>query len=108
MLIESAFLRLEVRLTPRASRDLLEGETRLSDGKRVLSARVRAVPEKGDANEALLGLIAKSCGVARSRVSLISGHGSRLKSVRVDGDPEKLAAALGLQCETSSAKKESA
>ena len=48
-------LRLEVRLTPRASCDLIEGEKLLSDGRRVLAARVRAVPEKGAANEALLG-----------------------------------------------------
>ena len=94
MVASDGHLRLEVRLTPRASRDLLEGEARLSDGRRVLLAWVRAVPEKGAANEALLGLVAKSCGVARSRVSLVSGHGSRLKSVRIEGNPERLAAAL--------------
>ena len=101
-------LRLEVRLTPRASCDLIEGETLLSDGRRVLAARVRAVPEKGAANEALLGLIAKSCGVARSRVSLVAGHGSRLKSVRVEGDPERLAAALAAHREIAPSKKETA
>ena len=101
-------LRLDVRLTPRASRDLLEGETRLADGRRVLSARVRAVPERGAANEALLALIAKSCGVARSRVSLVAGHGSRLKSVRVEGDPRSLAAALEAHREISPSKKETA
>jgi uncharacterized protein len=101
-------LRLDVRLTPRASRDLLEGETRLANGRRVLSARVRALPEKGAANEALLVLIAKSCEVARNRVSLVAGHGSRLKSVRVEGDPASLAAALEAHCETSPSKKKTA
>jgi uncharacterized protein YggU (UPF0235/DUF167 family) len=95
-------LRLEVRLTPRAACDLIEGEKLLSDGRRVLAARVRAVPEKGAANEALLRLVAKSCGVARSRVSLVAGHGARLKSVRVEGDPERLAAALGIHGKHSS------
>jgi hypothetical protein len=94
MVARTDHLRVEVRLTPRASSDVIEGETRLADGRRVLSARVRALPEKGAANEALLGLIAKGCGVARSRVSLVSGHGSRLKSVRIEGNPERLAAAL--------------
>jgi uncharacterized protein YggU (UPF0235/DUF167 family) len=105
MVARADHLRLEVRLTPRASRDLLEGETRLSDGRRALAARVRAVPEKGAANEALLDLIAKRCGVARSRVSLVSGHGSRLKSVRVEGDPRSLHAALEAHRETSPSKK---
>jgi uncharacterized protein YggU (UPF0235/DUF167 family) len=93
-------LRLEVRLTPRASCDLIEGEKLLSDGRRVLAARVRAVPEKGAANEALLRLVAVSCGVARSSVSLVAGGG--LKSLRVEGDPERLAAALGLHAKNSS------
>jgi uncharacterized protein YggU (UPF0235/DUF167 family) len=105
MVAPADHLRLEVRLTPRASRDLIEGETQLSDGRRMLSARVRAVPEKGAANEALLGLIAKSCGVARSRVSLVAGHGSRLKSVRVEGDAKRLAAALEAHRKNSSSKE---
>jgi len=90
-------LRVDVRLTPHASRDVLEGETRLSDGRRVLAARVRALPEKGAANEALLRLIAKSCGVGPKQVSLLSGATSRLKSIRVEGDPASLAASLGLE-----------
>ncbi|MBV9568136.1 MAG: DUF167 domain-containing protein [Hyphomicrobiales bacterium] len=101
-------LRLDVRLTPRASRDLLEGETQLVDGRRVLSARVRAIPEKGAANEALLQLIAKSFGVGRSRVSLVTGHGSRTKSVRIEGDPDRLAAALRAHCNISASNKENA
>jgi uncharacterized protein len=101
-------LRLEVRLTPRAARDLLEGETRLSDGRRVLAARVRAVPEKGAANEALLALIAKSFGVARSRVSLVAGASSRLKSVRIEGQSATLAAALAALGNVPSLKKETA
>ncbi|MFI5013671.1 MAG: DUF167 family protein [Hyphomicrobiales bacterium] len=89
-------LRVEVRLTPRASRDAIDSETLLSDGRRVLAARVRALPEKGAANASLLRLIAKTCGVGQSRVSLVAGAGSRLKSVRIEGDPAALAAALGL------------
>ncbi len=108
MVSPAAHLRLKVRLTPRAARDVLEGETQLSDGTHGLAARVRAVPEKGAANEALLGLIAKSLGVARSRVSLVAGHASRLKSVRVDGEPEKLAAAIAMLRKIPSPKKETA
>ena len=108
MVAPADHLRLEVRLTPRAARDFLEGETRLSDGRRVLSARVRAVPEKGAANEALLSLIARSFGVARSRVSLVAGHGSRLKSVRVEGEPLSLTAALEAHRQITPSKKETA
>jgi uncharacterized protein (TIGR00251 family) len=90
-------LRLEVRLTPRASRDALEGEKLLSDGRSVLAARVRAVPEDGRANASLIRLLAEACGVAASKVTLIAGASSRLKTVRIEGDPSKLVAALGLR-----------
>jgi uncharacterized protein (TIGR00251 family) len=89
-------LRLQIRLTPRASRDALDGEKVLSDGRRVLAARVRAVPEDGRANASLMRLLAETCGVAATKVSIVSGATTRLKSVRIEGDPAKLAAALGL------------
>jgi uncharacterized protein YggU (UPF0235/DUF167 family) len=96
MRLHNGYLRLEVRLTPRAARDAIEGEKLLSDGRRVLAARVRAVPEKGAANESLLRLIAETCGVAAGKVSLVAGASSRLKSIRIEGDPARLSAALGL------------
>jgi hypothetical protein len=89
-------LRVEVRLTPRASRDAIDGEKLLSDGRSVLAARVRAVPEDGRANAALLRLIAETCGIAAGKVSLVAGAASRLKSIRIEGDPDRLAAALGI------------
>jgi uncharacterized protein len=96
MSVSRDHLDLEVRLTPRAGRDAVDGEARLSDGRSVLAVRVRAVPEKGAANAALLALLAKTCGVGVSSASLLSGATSRLKRVRVKGDPRTLSAALGL------------
>jgi uncharacterized protein len=87
---------LEVRLTPRAGRDAIDGHAKLSDGRSVLAMRVRAVPEKGAANAAMLRLLAKTCGVGVTSASLVSGATSRLKIVRLKGDPRTLTAALGL------------
>lgn len=70
----------------------------LSDGRAVLSARVRAAPENGKANDALLRLVAASAGVARSQVSLSSGATSRLKTIHVTGDPQALIRALQAAC----------
>ena len=42
-------LTLHVRLTPKGGRDAIDGIETLSDGKAVLKARVRAVPEDGEA-----------------------------------------------------------
>ena len=54
----------------------------------MLKARVTAVPEKGKANKALIVLIAKSLGIAKSSIDLVSGDTSRKKILRIDGDPE--------------------
>jgi uncharacterized protein YggU (UPF0235/DUF167 family) len=53
---------------------------------------------KGEANAALLKLIAKSLGVAVPDVSLIAGAGARLKRVRISGAGVTLAAALEKIC----------
>lgn len=82
---------LDVRLTPRGGRDAFDGSATLSDGRRVLVARVRAVPEKGAANAALATLAAERFGVPKSAVSLAAGHTARLKTLRIAGDPERLA-----------------
>lgn len=86
---------LTVRLTPRAGRDWIEGIATLSDGRRVVAARVRAVPDRGAANQALIALLAKALDVPKSAVAIVAGHTARLKQVRIDGDPQELTRRLG-------------
>ncbi|AXS42329.1 DUF167 domain-containing protein [Breoghania sp. L-A4] len=81
---------LDVRLTPRAGHDRLDGIKILSDGRAVLLARVRAVPEKGAANAALITLLAKVLSVGKSGISVHSGQTARVKRLRLAGDPEFL------------------
>lgn len=89
---------LFVRLTPKSSADRLEGVEISADGRSYLKARVRAVPENGAANAALERLIGKALGVPASTVSVVGGGTSRLKTLRVAGDP----AVLALRVETLS------
>jgi len=84
---------VSVRLTPRGGRDLIEGVELLADGRCVLKARVRAATE-GEANEALLRLLARAAGVAPRAVSLVAGATARLKRLHIDGDSAALDAAL--------------
>lgn len=83
-------LHVTVRLTTRAAFDKIEGSLKLSDGTIVLAARVRAVPESGEANAAIEKLIAKALHVPRSNVDLAAGHESRIKRLRVTGDIDAL------------------
>jgi len=81
---------VQIRLTPGASRDEINGIDRAADGSAQLAARVRAVPEKGAANTALLKLFAKWLGVPKSAVSVRTGATSRLKTLHVQGTAELL------------------
>ncbi|MCB1539567.1 MAG: DUF167 domain-containing protein [Rhodoblastus sp.] len=85
---------LVVRLTPKGGRDAIDGVETMSDGKVVLKARVRAVPEDGKANAALIELLAKALRVPRSAVTVAAGHTSRVKTLEIAGDADGLAAAL--------------
>jgi uncharacterized protein (TIGR00251 family) len=90
--VEPAAIVLTVRLTPRAARDSVDGVGTLSDGRAVILARVRAVPDKGAANRALVELLAKTLRVPKSAVEVIAGTTARLKQVRVAGEPQVLGA----------------
>ena len=86
--------RVAIRLTPRADRDSLDGLAATRDGRPALAARVRAVPEKGRANEALLRLLSDAFGVPPGRLSLVGGPKDRHKTVLVAGEPDAVLRAL--------------
>jgi uncharacterized protein (TIGR00251 family) len=92
-----------LRVTPRGGRDDIDGVETLADGRRVVKVRVRAIAEGGEANRAVMELLAKALGVPKAKVRLLSGVTSRLKQVAVDGDPKILGEALRV---ATSAKKD--
>lgn len=51
---------------------------------------MRAVPEKGRANNALIALLAKALSVPKSTISLESGDSNRLKQLRITGGAKAL------------------
>jgi uncharacterized protein (TIGR00251 family) len=87
---ETAGIVVAVRLTPKADRDAIEGTGVLADGREVVRVRVRAVPEVGAANKALVRLIAEALKHPKSAVEVVSGATQRLKQIRIAGDPDDL------------------
>lgn len=67
-------------MIPRASRSEIVGE---HDGD--LKVRISAPPVDGAANEEVVRLLAKSFGVAKSSVTIVSGETSKTKRVRIEG-----------------------
>jgi len=83
-----------MRLTPKGGRDEIDRIEHLADGRSVLKARVRAAASDGEANDALMRLLAKALDVAPRQVSLLAGATARIKRLMIAGDGMALAAAL--------------
>ena len=78
---------LRVRAQPNASKDQIEGQAEDAAGQTFLKVRVRAVPEKGKANDAIEKLIARALGLPKSAVSVEKGETQRIKTVRISAAP---------------------
>ena len=85
---------LDLRVTPKSGRDAIDGIEELSSGQSVLKLRVRALPTDGEANDAVVALVAKSLKLPKSKVTLERGGTSRVKTLRLAGDPKTIVAAL--------------
>jgi len=82
-------LLLRVRLSPNASRDVIEGRVLAGEDQEPhLSIRVRAVPDRGKANKALIALLARQFKMAKRDIELIRGETSRLKVLKLSADTE--------------------
>ena len=71
---------IPLKVVPGASRSRLMGEW---NGR--LKIAVAAAPERGQANAAVVELMAKALGLRRSQVEIVGGLTSPLKMVRVEG-----------------------
>ena len=80
-------LLLAVRVTPKSSRDAVAGLHTAADGAVSLAVRVTAAPDKGRANKAVIGLLAKASGLPRSAFAIVSGETERCKTLLVTGNP---------------------
>ena len=85
-------MRFTVRVTPNASRDEIPERACDDAGREVLKVKVRAVPEGGKANRAVEKLIAKTLGLPKSAVRVVTGETSRIKGVGVDTEDGSAAA----------------
>ncbi|MGE0359608.1 MAG: DUF167 domain-containing protein [Vicinamibacterales bacterium] len=82
---------LDVRVIPRAPRSAVAG---VRDG--ALLVRLAAPPVDGEANAALIALLADALGVPRRDLALVGGERARRKRVKVSGmTPSEVAARLG-------------
>ncbi len=80
--------KITVKLTPKASKNEVQGWIKGPDGEKILKCRVTAVPEKGKANKALIALPAKHWKIPKSDIRMIRGETDRIKTLEVREGPQ--------------------
>jgi uncharacterized protein YggU (UPF0235/DUF167 family) len=81
--IASGGVEIRLRVTPRSRHDEARGLHVAPDGTMSLVVKVRALPDKGAANAAVIETLARALEVSKSRISLVSGSTGRSKTVLV-------------------------
>lgn len=82
---------MSVRAVPRASKSEIVGEV-----EGYLKIRISGHPVDGAANSELIKLLAKTFGVPKTAVEIISGQASKTKRIRINGvTAAKLQSVLG-------------
>ena len=79
-------VRLALRLTPRASRNGVDGIVQDAEGRPLLKLRLAAPPVEGAANEALIAYLAKTLSQHKADIAIRSGETSRVKILHLAGD----------------------
>lgn len=71
----------KVKVIPKSARSEIVGW----EGD-VLKVRLKAVPEKGEANEELIRFLSRELKIAKSLITILRGHTSREKTVHIGTD----------------------
>lgn len=87
---------LHVRVTPGASRAEASGTFTDADGQNWLQVKVRAAPDKGKANKAVIALLAKHLHLPKSRFELVRGATARTKVLHLSSAGQSCEKALEL------------
>ncbi len=86
---------MRVRLTPKASKNRIDGLVPDAGGGVALKAGVTAAPEGGKANAALVRMLARAWRLPKTSISVAAGTGSRRKTLVIEGDTKMLLQRLG-------------
>jgi len=79
-------VRLALRLTPRASRNGVDGIVQDAEGRPLLKLRLVAPPVEGAANAALIVFLADTLSLRKADIAIRSGETSRVKILHLAGD----------------------
>jgi len=74
------YINIQVQIQPKSSKDQIIG---IHNGR--LKIKISAPPVDGKANQALIEFMSKVLGVSKSKVEIVKGHTSKLKTLKIIG-----------------------
>ena len=77
-------LNIQVQIQPGSSKDQIIG---LHNGR--LKIKISAPPVDGKANQNLIEFISKALGVSKSKIEILKGRTSKLKTLKISGVDQK-------------------
>lgn len=77
-------LNIQVQIQPGSSKDQIIG---LHNGR--LKIKISAPPVGGKANQDLIEFIAKALGVSKSKIEIVKGRTSKLKTLKISAIDQK-------------------
>ena len=86
-------VRVRLKVMPRARRDAVDGIVQGRDGP-ALRVWVTAPPDDGNANAAVIALLARAWRVPKSAIALVQGATSRQKLIHIAADPDQFMSRL--------------
>ncbi|MBI3710642.1 MAG: DUF167 domain-containing protein [Proteobacteria bacterium] len=93
---------LVVKLSPKSGRDAIVGvAVEPGQAQPVLRVRVTAPPAEGQANAALIALLAKQWRLPKTSITIAGGAMQRVKRLHISGDPLALLRDIGGKIRTT-------
>lgn len=77
---------IRVRVTPNSSKNMISGIFTDSNNQDFLKINLRAVPEKGKANQELILFLSKLLHLSKSSFTILSGETDRYKKLQIDAE----------------------
>ena len=75
-------MKIKIKVIPQASKDEVLGDIATDEQIKIKTTKPA---QDGEANEAVIKILAKHLQVKKSAITILSGHSARLKIVEVEG-----------------------
>jgi len=75
---------LRIKVVPKSSKNEVSEIFEDEEGEKTIKIKIKAVPEKGKANAELIKFLSKETGIKKHQITILNGHTSALKLIKIN------------------------